>query len=34
MLENIPWEKREFENDNISQFFFFFNSEVKSFMII
>lgn len=33
MLENIPWEKREFQNDNISQFFFF-NSEGKSFMII
>lgn len=33
MLENIPWEKREFQNDNISQFIFF-NSEVKSFMII
>lgn len=33
MLENIPREKREFQNDNISQFFFF-NSEGKSFMII
>lgn len=31
MLENIPWEKREFENDNISQFFFF---STVSFMII
>lgn len=29
MLENIPWEKREFENDNISQFFFFSTVRLK-----